>query len=609
MTDHILKAGYDAKASRIIATTNAVDRDGEVVDPKGVRNLQEYLAKNPVILWQHDWHGAPVGKATGGKIYDDRIELSVEWAPTPMGREVKSLYDGGFMSSFSIGFRAKDAKQIDGKYTYTDWELLEVSAVSIPANPMANIIRTAEKQGVELTTIKGLYREAGTKPDEVDTEVAAVVDEVVDETPEPIQEKQMAENIIDVEAIRKEAADQARKEIEREMAEKAKEARIAELEKQLEAKEEARVKEAQAKTLGEFRDDAEIKVGATPEYKGINLRKGVEAFADMLERKGHREAAAKAVASDERTMGLIKSFHDMYKGSFTRDISEKAIDYASDGAGGYLSPDQFGDLLAYARLSSVALSNARVVNMTSDVMKMPRENAKVALAFTASTTEAGATSATFEQVTLTAGDLDGYADVSMHLEMDSTTPIAALLLDQFTEAYGQKIDSAVFAGTGSPVSGIFRSGGRSEVFGTGSTNFSAVLVSNLIAAEGKLEKPRRNGAKWYAGRSTIWSYIYPLKNTQGDHYLITDLSRPGARTLLGYPVEEVEEFPANAAATAMAVFGNLDGMIIGNRLGNLTLFRDPYSLSAKHYVRYVFWTRVAFANALPNNFVRIVTAA
>ena len=608
MSDHKIKAQYDVKATRIVATTNDIDRDGEVVNPKGVRNLNEYLGLNPVILWQHRHNEAPVGKAVGGRVLDDRIELDVEWAPTPMGQEVKALYEGGFMNSFSIGFLPRKSETINGQFTWTEWDLMETSAVSIPANPMANIIRSAEDKGYELAELKSLYREASleaelTAAEEVATESG---DEAQPEQ-NTIKEADMAEKEIDVEAIRKEAIEGERKRAEREAAEKAEADRIAKMEAELEELRAEREKIAQTKAIKP--SEGEVKVGTNPDYKGINLRKGVDAFADMLERKNHYGAATKARNDEERTMGLIKAFHDMYVRSFDIGAYNKAIDYTSDEAGGFLSPDIFGDLLAYARLNSVALQNARIVNMTSDVMKMPRENAKVSLGFTSTTTEAGETSATFEEVTLTAGDLDGYTDVAMHLEMDSTTPIAALLLDQFTESYGQKIDSAVFACPGDPVSGIFLSAGRSEVFDSGSTNFSEVLVTNLIAAEGKLERPRRAGAKWYTGRSTLWSHIYPMKNDNGDHYLIQDLSRPGARTLLGYPVEEVEEFPANAAATAMAVFGNLDGFIIGNRLSNLTLFRDPYSLSTKHYVRYVFWTRVAFANALPNNFVTIETAA
>ena len=162
MHDRYMKATMkqDAGQYRIVATTNDVDRDGEVVEPRGVRNMENYLRDNPVILWAHDYSKPPVGRATGGEVKDDRIELDVEWADTEFGREIKYLFDNGFMSSFSIGFIPKDHKVMNGTFHWTDWELLEVSAVPVPANAMANILRSVESDGVDMPAVKGLYRDA-----------------------------------------------------------------------------------------------------------------------------------------------------------------------------------------------------------------------------------------------------------------------------------------------------------------------------------------------------------------------------------------------------------------------------------------------------------------
>lgn len=144
---------------RIVATTNDVDRDGDIVVPRGVSNWDEYM-RNPVILPQHRWSDNPIGKAVGGEIFDDRIELDIEFAPTPLGQEFKELYDGGFMTSFSIGFIPLEHDTKGDVWLWTKWQLLEVSAVSIPANPFAQIIQNAESAGVELAAIKSLYQDA-----------------------------------------------------------------------------------------------------------------------------------------------------------------------------------------------------------------------------------------------------------------------------------------------------------------------------------------------------------------------------------------------------------------------------------------------------------------
>jgi len=108
----------------------------------------------------------------------------------------------------------------------------------------------------------------------------------------------------------------------------------------------------------------------------------------------------------------------------------------------------------------------------------------------------------------------------------------------------------------------------------------------------------------------LWTYIQNLTE-DSKHVFVPNWSEDAqaAAKVLGYPAEETEYAPDNDADTAMAVFGDLSKFLIGSRLGNLTLFRDPYSLSTYHYVRYVFWTRVAFANPLPNSFVGVVTAS
>ena len=170
-----LKAEVKQEAGeyRIVATTRDIDRDGEVVEPSGVRNFDAYLSRNPVILWAHDYGQPPVGKATGGELKEDSIELTIEWADTEFGREIKYLYDNGFMSSFSIGFIPRDYKVVNEVWHWTDWELLEVSAVPVPANSMANIIRAIEQSGEAMPQLKSMYRDATGGAEKAETRVAA----------------------------------------------------------------------------------------------------------------------------------------------------------------------------------------------------------------------------------------------------------------------------------------------------------------------------------------------------------------------------------------------------------------------------------------------------
>ena len=142
---------------RILATTSDEDRDGEIVEPRGITNLNEYLNKNPVVLFGHNYNQPPVGKATGGRVTDNAVELDIQFAETELGREIKYLYDEGYMNSFSIGFIPQETEP-GGRFT--KWELLEVSAVPVPANSAANMLRTVKEYGVQLPEVESLYRKS-----------------------------------------------------------------------------------------------------------------------------------------------------------------------------------------------------------------------------------------------------------------------------------------------------------------------------------------------------------------------------------------------------------------------------------------------------------------
>lgn len=148
----------EADRYRIVASTNDVDRDEEIILPSAFKNLKNFLATNPVILWAHNYSVPPIGKATAGKITDDMLTLDIEFADTEFGREVKYLYDNGFMSSFSVGFIPKAwDRDPDGRLVFTEVELLETSAVPVPSNAQANIMRTAKSAGVDLPEINKLF--------------------------------------------------------------------------------------------------------------------------------------------------------------------------------------------------------------------------------------------------------------------------------------------------------------------------------------------------------------------------------------------------------------------------------------------------------------------
>ncbi|MFA5634107.1 MAG: phage major capsid protein [Candidatus Dojkabacteria bacterium] len=131
-----------------IVSTNDVDRHGEIVDIEGI-DITNY-EKNPVVMWAHDYSLPPIARTlslTKEKIGKKTVLKTVmEFATgiSELAREVYNLYREGFMNAFSIGFIPLDE---EGN-TYTKTELLEYSAVPIPANP--NALLLAKAKGIDI---------------------------------------------------------------------------------------------------------------------------------------------------------------------------------------------------------------------------------------------------------------------------------------------------------------------------------------------------------------------------------------------------------------------------------------------------------------------------
>jgi HK97 family phage prohead protease len=140
----VLAKSIDAEKKTITAyvSTFEWDRTDEKF-AKGAWNLANFKA-NPVVMWAHDYRRPPIGKAI--RIEEDQNGLfsEMQYAPDDFSMQIFELFKGGFLSAFSVGFNPKDfvLEPIDADrkgIVYTNVELLEYSAVPIPANPGAII--------------------------------------------------------------------------------------------------------------------------------------------------------------------------------------------------------------------------------------------------------------------------------------------------------------------------------------------------------------------------------------------------------------------------------------------------------------------------------------
>jgi len=125
----------DERAIVARVSTPDRDRDGEIVEPKGI-DVSHYNS-NPILLWAHRYDQPPIGRAMWTRSDDKGLLAKFQFANTQFADEIYSLYRDGFLKTFSIGFIPLDFDSIEK--VHKKISLLEVSAVPVPSNPNAKV--------------------------------------------------------------------------------------------------------------------------------------------------------------------------------------------------------------------------------------------------------------------------------------------------------------------------------------------------------------------------------------------------------------------------------------------------------------------------------------
>ena len=135
------KEGY----IKAVVSTEAIDRDGEVILSKAWGNTLGEFMKHPVLLSSHDYNDLTkqLGEWVSLKVTDEGLEGIAKYYINKGNAEADWGYElaKNGQSAYSVGFMCKDFVEggttQNGKEpnrTYTEVELLEISQVSVPSN-------------------------------------------------------------------------------------------------------------------------------------------------------------------------------------------------------------------------------------------------------------------------------------------------------------------------------------------------------------------------------------------------------------------------------------------------------------------------------------------
>lgn len=143
-----------ARTIEFVASTEKQDRYGDVIRVDGWK-LDNYL-RNPIFLWGHRSGEPPIGKCVDLRIETNPPALvqKVQFADAatyPFADTIFKLYAGRFLNAVSVGFMPLEMQpfvDLEGHmsgYEFLSQELLELSAVPIPAN--ADCVARAVQKG------------------------------------------------------------------------------------------------------------------------------------------------------------------------------------------------------------------------------------------------------------------------------------------------------------------------------------------------------------------------------------------------------------------------------------------------------------------------------
>jgi HK97 family phage prohead protease len=171
----VLTKDADNKFHAVFSTADE-DRHRDIVEQNW--DLKFYK-KNPVYLDSHNYDSIEniIGRVSSIKVKDGILQGDIEFAlDNPKGLLAFKLAEGGFLNASSVGFIPKEFSE-EGNIAKS--ELLEISAVSVPANAHALF----EKQETETET-----KQEAVEPEETIEEPPAAEPEPAEppqENPEP----------------------------------------------------------------------------------------------------------------------------------------------------------------------------------------------------------------------------------------------------------------------------------------------------------------------------------------------------------------------------------------------------------------------------------------
>ena len=586
-TAQLERAGVDTEnrtAELAFSSEEPVERwfGTEVLDhePASVR-LGRLQDAGPLLV-DHDGTDH-VGVVEGVTIdRDKRGRAVVRFGRGERASEIFNDVIDGIRSKVSVGYRVhgysveKGADNAPDLYRMTDWEPLEVSLVSVPADATVGVARdlTEIEPPPETTTQRGTTMDKNTETAAVVTPAAPPVDTRAIETAARTGELQ---RIRDIQSLgeRHGQTDLARQFTEN--GQSVDQFRTAVLENM-----------GTAPVV-----DADASVGMSErDLKDYSFVRAINALANPTDRRAQEAAAFEFECSAAASSKTRKQPHGILVPDDVLRHSQRDLSVGTDTAGGNtvatdLATGSFIELLRNS-MATVDAGAMVLEGLVGDIA-IPRQTGGATAYWVAEAAAVTESQQAFDQVALAPNTIGGMTDYSRKLLLQSSIGIEQFVRNDLATVIAIELDRAGIngSGAGAEPTGILGTSGIGDV--AGGANGLAPAWSHIvdIKSDVAVANAKRGALRWILNSATIGKLEKTEKASSTGQFIYDE----GTGRLAGFPVTESNQMPANltkGSGTALSalLFGNFADLIIG-MWGGLDLLVDPYTGGAAGTVRVI----------------------
>jgi HK97 family phage major capsid protein len=260
----------------------------------------------------------------------------------------------------------------------------------------------------------------------------------------------------------------------------------------------------------------------------------------------------------------------------------------SNSAGGYLVPEEFGDMMIDLREAyGVFRQRARILPMASDVRTDRRRKGGLTAYFVDEASAITGSTKAWDQVSLTAKKLAAVALVSNELNEDGIINFGDDLISEMAYAFALKEDQCGFIGDGtSTYAGIvgvqtkINDGNHDASIYTaasGNTSFGTLDLVDFNGVQGLLpEFAETPNTAWYVSKKGWANSMQRLKYAAGGNTL-GDVGGPSGREFLGYPVVVSQVLFSTLTASVSTIHCLFGDLSLAARLGDRSTMEVTFS--------------------------------